>query len=82
MRKEGIIKGRDDAGGHFKGEGWCMQTLQKGGMVWKGGIIKGRDDARGRYKRRDDAGGHYKRCMRTLEKERDGEEGGHYIREA
>ena len=31
--QEGIIKGRDDAGGHYKGEGWCMRTLQKGRMV-------------------------------------------------
>ena len=39
VRKEGIIKGRDDAtgrykrrddaGGHYKREGWCMRTLQK-----------------------------------------------------
>ena len=62
-----------------------MRALQKGGMVRKKGIIKGRDDARGSYKRRDDAGGHYQRegwCMTTLQKGRDGEEGGHYIREA
>ena len=50
---------RDDAGGHYKGEGWCMRTLLKGGMVRKEGIIKkggmmqedvvnGRDDA-GQY---------------------------------
>ena len=59
--------------------------IAKGGMVWKEGIIKGRDDAGGLYKRKDDAGGHYIRegwCMRTLQKGRDGEEGGHYKREA
>ena len=36
VKKEGIIKGRDDAGGrykrrddagHYKGEGWCMRIL-------------------------------------------------------
>ena len=27
VQKEGNIKGRDDAGGHFKEEGWCMRTL-------------------------------------------------------
>ena len=41
MQKEGIIKGRDDAGGHYKrvkgrdgaggghykGEGWCRRTV-------------------------------------------------------
>ena len=35
MQKEGIIKGRDDAGGHYKGEGWRMRTFQKVGMVRK-----------------------------------------------
>ena len=29
------MKRRDDAGGHYKGEGWCMRTLQKGGMMEK-----------------------------------------------
>ena len=48
--QENVIKRMDDAGGHYKGEGWCMSTLQKGAMVQKEGIIKGRDDAGGRYK--------------------------------
>ena len=41
VKKEGIIKGRHDAGGHFKRvkEGWCRRTLKR------------RDDAGGRYKR-------------------------------
>ena len=51
MQKEGIIKRRDDAGGNYNAEGWCMRTLQKGGMVRKEGIIKWRDDAVGRYKK-------------------------------
>ena len=25
------------ARGHYKGEGWCLRTLQKAGMVWKEG---------------------------------------------
>ena len=41
MEEEGIIKGRDDAGGHYK----------KVEMVQKEGIIKRRDDAGGRYKK-------------------------------
>ena len=50
MVQEGIIKGRDDAGRHYKREGWCMRTLQKGGMVQQD-IKKGGCDAGGRYKR-------------------------------
>ena len=34
----------------IKGEGWCMRTLQNGGMVQKEGIINRRDNAGGRYK--------------------------------
>ena len=37
VQKEGIIKGRDDAGGHDKGV--------KGRKVLKEGIVTGRDDA-------------------------------------
>ena len=33
VQEEGIIKGRDDAGKYYKGEGWCMRTLQMGGMM-------------------------------------------------
>ena len=64
MVQEGIIKERDDAGGHYQRKGWCMRTLQKGIDGEGGGYIKGRHDAGGRYKRvkgRDGAGGHYKR---------------------
>ena len=31
--QEDLIKRRDAAGGHYKREGWCMRTLQKGGMM-------------------------------------------------
>ena len=41
VNKEDNIKGRDDAGGHYK----------KVGIMQKEGIIKGRDDAGGRYKK-------------------------------
>ena len=37
---EDVIKGRDEAGGHYK----------KVGMVQKEGIMKGRDDAGGHFK--------------------------------
>ena len=33
LQKEGIINGRDDAGGCYKAEVWCMRKLQKGGMI-------------------------------------------------
>ena len=49
MMKEYVIKRRDDAGGHYKGEGWCMRTLQKWGM--QEDVINGRNDAGGMYKR-------------------------------
>ena len=39
MKQEDIIKRRDDGAGHYKGEGWCMKKLQKGGMVRKEGTI-------------------------------------------
>ena len=42
---KGGIKRRDDTGGHYKGDGWCMRTLQKRGMLRKEVIIKGRDSA-------------------------------------
>ena len=38
--QEDIIKRQDDAGGYYKGEVWCMNKLQKGGMVQEEGIIK------------------------------------------
>ena len=27
VQKEGIIKGRDDARGHYKREGWCRRAI-------------------------------------------------------
>ena len=50
MIQEDVIKRRDDARGHYKGEEWCIRTLQKGWMVRKEGIIKARDGAGGQYK--------------------------------
>ena len=46
----------------LKGRGWCMRTLQKGGMVRKDGIIKGRDDVGRNFKGEG-------WCMRTLQRE-------------
>ena len=43
VHKEDSIKGRDDAGGHYK--------RVKGGIVQEEGIIKVRDDAGGCYKK-------------------------------
>ena len=40
MKKEGIIKGRHDAGGRYQREGWCMRTLQKGSDGEEGGYYK------------------------------------------
>ena len=52
VKKEGIIKGRHDAGGHFKRvkkrDG--AEGLLKGGMMQED-VTKGRDDAGGHYKR-------------------------------
>ena len=48
--QEDMTEGRDDAGGHYKREGSCMRTLQKGGTVRREGIMKGRDEAEGCYK--------------------------------
>ena len=44
VQKEGIIKGRVDAGGHFKWEGWCRRHYDED-------IAKGKDGAGGQYKR-------------------------------
>ena len=27
VQREGIIKGRDDAGGHYKWKGWCRRRI-------------------------------------------------------
>ena len=40
VQKESNIKGRDDEGGHYKREGWCMRTLQKGRDGEEGGHYK------------------------------------------
>ena len=66
--QENVIKRWGDAGGHNKGEGWCIRTLQKGGMVQKD-TTKGTDRVHG---------GQYQRggiVQRTLQKV------GHYIKE-
>ena len=64
MQKEDIINGgivpkEDIVTGTNDKEGWCMSTLQKGGIVQQEGIIKGRDEDI--INGRDDAGGQYKR---------------------
>ena len=62
--QEEVIKGRNDAGhkrrdnagGHYKGEGWCMRTLQKGrdvdcggwGITAEGGLRKNVRNQEGR----------------------------------
>ena len=38
--QEDVIKRRDGAGGHYKGEGWSTRTLQKGRDGEKGGYYK------------------------------------------